>query len=151
MASTTCQPNHAHATSRLLPTLLPLTNERSCPTVNCMLVPLSLSWRSTLVPHTALSHIVSWSEEKFRKFSRLRGKLFVSLLLAYLHCSHRTRYPGQELACGDAKVPSVLYYDRDGNFRAAGSEALAESVIEVALAEGWTKAEWLVVHHIGLS
>ena len=46
---------------------------------------------------------------------------------------------------GDAKVPSLLFYDKSGEVRAAGAEVLTESVIETAMMEGWTKAEWLVI------
>ena len=56
--------------------------------------------------------------------------------------THSLRFPGQGDARGDAKVPSLLYYDNGGTVRAAGAEVLAESTIETALQEGWTKAEW---------
>lgn len=55
------------------------------------------------------------------------------------------RFPAQALVRGDAKVPSILYYDRDGDVRAAGAEVLSEGVIESALTSGWTKAERSVV------
>ena len=59
-------------------------------------------------------------------------------------------FPAQELVrvWGDGKVPSLLYYDNGGKLRAAGAEVLAESVIERALDEGWTRAEWLVVDYV---
>ena len=56
------------------------------------------------------------------------------------------RFPSQALVGGDAKVPSLLYYDEAGNVRAAGAEVLTEHVLEAALTEEWTKAEWLVIH-----
>ncbi|KAG9313675.1 hypothetical protein JVU11DRAFT_6020 [Chiua virens] len=59
-----------------------------------------------------------------------------------LHFSSFFTFPTQELVQSDAKIPSLLYYDKDGVFKAAGAEVLAESVIQTALAEGWTKAEW---------
>ena len=40
----------------------------------------------------------------------------------------------------------LLYYDKNSKVRAAGAEVLSEGVTKLALAEGWTKAEWLVVH-----
>ena len=58
------------------------------------------------------------------------------------------RFPAHELARGDAKVPSLLYYDQDGNFKAAGAEVLAEHITQTADTESWTKAEWLVVRRI---
>ena len=42
---------------------------------------------------------------------------------------------------GDSKMPSILYYNQDGELRAIGAEALQESVIEQA-EEGWAKLEW---------
>ncbi|KAI9459980.1 hypothetical protein HD554DRAFT_1602525 [Boletus coccyginus] len=56
------------------------------------------------------------------------------------------RFPAQGQGSGDAKVPSLLYYDESGNVRAAGAEVLTESVIESALTEGWAKAEWWKLH-----
>ena len=44
------------------------------------------------------------------------------------------RFPAQELVRADAKVPSLLYYVKSGNFRATG-----------ALIEKSTLAEWLVI------
>ena len=46
---------------------------------------------------------------------------------------------------GDAKVPSLLFYDKSGKVRAAGAEVLTESIRETAMMEGWTMAEWLVI------
>jgi hypothetical protein len=43
---------------------------------------------------------------------------------------------------GDSKIPSILYYNRDGELRAIGAEALQESVVEQAEEEGWAKLEW---------
>ncbi|KAI9569153.1 hypothetical protein HD554DRAFT_2204656 [Boletus coccyginus] len=57
-----------------------------------------------------------------------------------------TRFPAQGQGSGDAKVPSLLYYDKNGNVRAAGAEVNTESVIETALTEEWTKAEWWKLH-----
>ena len=57
------------------------------------------------------------------------------------------RFPAQALACGDAKVPSLLYYDKGGDVKAAGAEVLTEGIIESALTAGWIRAEWLVVNH----
>ncbi|KIJ63506.1 hypothetical protein HYDPIDRAFT_175899 [Hydnomerulius pinastri MD-312] len=68
-----------------------------------------------------------------------------------------TRYPGQEHVGGDCKIPSVLYYDQQGNPRAFGAEALQEHIIEQAEDEQWIKLEWclhlrakhLAASHIG--
>ena len=42
-------------------------------------------------------------------------------------------------------MPSLLYYDQDGNFKEAGFAVLGEHTTRVAGTEGWTRAEWLVV------
>ena len=49
---------------------------------------------------------------------------------------------------GDAKVPSLLYYDEAGNVRAAGAEVLTENVLEAALTEEWTKGERFVINDV---
>ncbi|KAJ7059899.1 hypothetical protein C8F01DRAFT_206812 [Mycena amicta] len=53
-----------------------------------------------------------------------------------------TRFPPQPLVGGDSKVPSIVYYDKDGRARALGAEAMDENVRERATEEGWQKAEW---------
>lgn len=56
------------------------------------------------------------------------------------------RFPAQEQVGGDAKIPSIIYYDDTGAVRAVGAEALQEGIIEIAEDEGWTKAEWSYCH-----
>lgn len=51
------------------------------------------------------------------------------------------RFPGQEHVVGNSKIPSVIYYDKHGNLKAAGAEAESNSVIAQAEDEGWIKAE----------
>lgn len=51
-------------------------------------------------------------------------------------------YPGQEHIAGTQKVPSVLYYDSEGNVMAACAEALLSETIEKAEDEDWQKVEW---------
>ncbi len=53
-----------------------------------------------------------------------------------------TRYPAQEQVGGDAKIPTILYYDELGNVRAAGAEALGDNVQHEADENKWIKAEW---------
>ena len=43
---------------------------------------------------------------------------------------------------GAAKIPSVMYYDKEGNVAAVGAEAMSEDIYEIAQAEGWVKPEW---------
>ncbi|KAG1718149.1 hypothetical protein EDB19DRAFT_1651288 [Suillus lakei] len=56
------------------------------------------------------------------------------------------RYPAQEHVGGDSKIPSILYYDLQGDVRAVGAEALQEHIIEQAEDEGWVKLEWWKLH-----
>ena len=62
-----------------------------------------------------------------------------SLLLAHLPTPFR--YPGQEHVTGNTKIPSLLYYDRDGNLVAAGAEADNAQAVARAEDEGWVKCE----------
>ena len=65
-------------------------------------------------------------------------------VFAYLH-QHTNRalcrYPGQEHVTGNTKIPSLLYYDRNGSVVAAGAEAETGQVADMAEDEGWTKVE----------
>jgi len=45
---------------------------------------------------------------------------------------------------GDSKIPTILYYDQQGNVWAAGDEANKEGIEQIAEEEQWTKAEWYV-------
>ncbi|KAG2126241.1 hypothetical protein DEU56DRAFT_557062 [Suillus clintonianus] len=56
------------------------------------------------------------------------------------------RYPAQEHVGGDSKIPSILYYDLQGDVRAVGAEALRQNIIEQAEDEGWVKLEWWKLH-----
>jgi len=50
-------------------------------------------------------------------------------------------FPGQEHVAGSYKIPTIMYYDRYGNVKAAGAEAEGSAIIDLAEDEGWTKAE----------
>ena len=39
-------------------------------------------------------------------------------------------------------MPSVLYYDSEGNVKVACAEALLSENVEMAEDEGWQKVEW---------
>ncbi|ESK94661.1 hypothetical protein Moror_14297 [Moniliophthora roreri MCA 2997] len=52
-----------------------------------------------------------------------------------------TRFPGQEHQAGNSKIPTILYYDRDGNLMAAGAEADTSTTLSMAEDEGWLKVE----------
>lgn len=95
-----------------------------------------------------VSHTVSSNEAKFLRFTESRGESFVSLDWSALT---GLSFPGEARDCGEGRVPSLLYYDRSGKVRAAGAEALAGTIIETALTEGWQKAEWLVINLVRAS
>ncbi|KAF8885943.1 hypothetical protein BD779DRAFT_1441940 [Infundibulicybe gibba] len=56
------------------------------------------------------------------------------------------RYPGQEHAGGDSKIPTVIYYDTDGEVCAVGAEATSEEMADEASENDWHKAEWFKMH-----
>ena len=72
-----------------------------------------------------------------------------ALRLLYLSIFTVYRYPGYGRGQGDAKIPSLLYYDKNGDVKAAGAVALAQMTTEVPHVEGWTLAEWSVIHPVG--
>jgi hypothetical protein len=55
--------------------------------------------------------------------------------------SFPSEFPAQDNVGGDSKIPSILYYNQDGELRAVGTEALPEHVIEEAEDKGWVKLE----------
>ena len=55
------------------------------------------------------------------------------------------RFPAQETVGGDSKIPSILYYNQEGQLCAAGAEALQEKIIERADEETWIKLEWCLL------
>ncbi|KAJ7275877.1 hypothetical protein C8J57DRAFT_1311909 [Mycena rebaudengoi] len=57
-----------------------------------------------------------------------------------------THYPAQAQIGGDAKIPSIIYYDNTGRDRASGAEALQEDIVEKAKEEGWEKSSWFKLH-----
>lgn len=66
-----------------------------------------------------------------------------SLLLSQSWRNHIYRFPAQ-MAGGDLKIPSILYYDRQGNLKAIGAEAAQPSIADQAEDKGWVKVEWHV-------
>lgn len=56
-------------------------------------------------------------------------------------CLTYTRFPGQEHVAGNAKIPTIMYYDPEGKLRAAGAEAEGASIEAQAEDEGWIKVE----------
>ncbi|KAI0628248.1 hypothetical protein C8Q77DRAFT_1149000 [Trametes polyzona] len=56
------------------------------------------------------------------------------------------RFPGQENAAGDNKIPSILYYKPDGTIHSVGAEAAAPAVDAVAEDEGLVLVKWFKLH-----
>ena len=54
---------------------------------------------------------------------------------------HPFSFPGKEHVTGSYKIPTIMYYDREGNMKAGGAET--EDMLMASLAEdnGWTKVE----------
>ena len=79
----------------------------------------------------------------FRKLEELLGnRLRLSLPTAM---NDLPRFPAQEQVGGDCKIPSLLYYDQYGVVRAAGAEALRESLAAQKEEEQWLSCPWFVV------
>ncbi|TEB37947.1 hypothetical protein FA13DRAFT_1751822 [Coprinellus micaceus] len=57
-----------------------------------------------------------------------------------------TRFPAQEHVGGDCKIPSLMYYDKDGEVRAAGAEAIREEMVAMKEEEGWVSTPWFKLH-----
>ncbi|KAF7362767.1 hypothetical protein MVEN_00626400 [Mycena venus] len=57
-----------------------------------------------------------------------------------------TRFPGQQDVGGDSKVPTSIYYDRDGIIRAEGADTTLAASMEKADDEGWQHAHWFKLH-----
>ncbi|KAF9262587.1 hypothetical protein L218DRAFT_960047 [Marasmius fiardii PR-910] len=56
------------------------------------------------------------------------------------------KFPGQGKIGGDSKIPSIIYYDQDGNVQAVGTEATEEAFLEQVDEEGYQKVEWFKLH-----
>ncbi|KAJ7617593.1 hypothetical protein DFH06DRAFT_1274125 [Mycena polygramma] len=57
-----------------------------------------------------------------------------------------TRFPGQQDVGGDSKVPTFIFYDREGIVRAEGAETTLTSYSEKALEQDWELAQWFKLH-----
>lgn len=52
------------------------------------------------------------------------------------------RFPDQELISADSKVPTIIWYGKDGSVKAIGAGAVYDGIEEQAEEEGWLKVEW---------
>ena len=45
---------------------------------------------------------------------------------------------------GASKIPTIIYYDQQGQVRAVGAEATKDGMLEAAEEGQWSRAEWSV-------
>ncbi|KAL0063220.1 hypothetical protein AAF712_009918 [Marasmius tenuissimus] len=76
----------------------------------------------------------------------LHGESVVIFFVFSVTGSRSFSYPDQEHVGGDAKIPSIVYYDRQGHVRAVGAEALQEHIQEEAEQDGWFLSKWFKLH-----
>ena len=50
-------------------------------------------------------------------------------------------FPGQEHVVGSYKIPTIMFYDQEGNMKAGGAETEGSAMEDLAEDYGWTKAE----------
>lgn len=56
------------------------------------------------------------------------------------------RFPAQEQISGASKIPTIVLYNRQGEVKAVGAEAISEDTLVEAEKRGWLKAEWFKLH-----
>lgn len=56
-----------------------------------------------------------------------------------------TTFPGHATVNSASKIPTVIYYDLDGNAVAIGAEAQKDGIEVDAEENGWIRTEWCVV------
>lgn len=57
------------------------------------------------------------------------------------------RFPGQENAAGNSKIPSIMYYNPDGSVRAVGAEAALPGLALDAEDQNLHFVEWYANLH----
>ncbi|KAI6030474.1 hypothetical protein F5J12DRAFT_902965 [Pisolithus orientalis] len=57
-----------------------------------------------------------------------------------------SKFPAQEHVGGSNKIPSIMYYDKEGNVQAVGAETQQPYIIEKAGKEEWVLLEWWKLH-----
>lgn len=80
------------------------------------------------------------------KIHGVTRSILLPLNLSLLSCF--IRYPGQEHVAGSYKIPTLMFYDKDGNMKVAGAEADSNAIVDLAEDEGWTKTELLVPYRL---
>jgi hypothetical protein len=56
------------------------------------------------------------------------------------------RFLAQEQISGASKIPTIVFYNRQGEVKAVGAEAISEETLVKAGKQGWLKAEWSIEH-----
>ncbi|KAI6108537.1 hypothetical protein EV401DRAFT_2116788 [Pisolithus croceorrhizus] len=56
------------------------------------------------------------------------------------------KFPAQEHVGGSNKIPSTMYYDKEGRVRAVGAETEQSHVVEKAGKDEWVRLEWWKLH-----
>jgi hypothetical protein len=56
------------------------------------------------------------------------------------------QWPGQQAQRGEAKIPTVVWYDQDGTAQAFGAEALSTRIMNQAEDDGWDLVEHFKLH-----
>ena len=69
-------------------------------------------------------------------------RYFLSFERALKH--EHDRFPAHDHISGASKIPTIIYYDRNGEVRAVGAEAIRDGIQERAEDEQWVKVEWYV-------
>ncbi|KAF6748629.1 hypothetical protein DFP72DRAFT_1014981 [Ephemerocybe angulata] len=83
---------------------------------------------------TELKAQIAWKENVSRKFKP--------------SCSmaHTPWYPSQGTAGSDSKIPTVIYYHKNGKLAAIGAETLKEGIEVEVEEEDWQIARWFKLH-----
>ncbi|KIK04209.1 hypothetical protein K443DRAFT_130999 [Laccaria amethystina LaAM-08-1] len=68
------------------------------------------------------------------------------LLLAIDVGTTYKRFLAQEQISGASKIPTIVFYNRQGEVKAVGAEAISEETLVKAGKQGWLKAEWFKLH-----
>lgn len=89
---------------------------------------------------------MSWILVWIQRLNRLRGAHKSAYRRPATHLVLLYRFPCQSRSGGDAKIPTIIYYDKHGVVRAAGAQALEfeENLHEMDETEKFYKAEWYV-------
>jgi hypothetical protein len=97
-----------------------------------------------LAQRLAVFHMPFSNQMKFQRYTALPGPSHRSFALIRSSNSLLSSFPGQEHVAGSYKIPTVMFYDKNGTMKVAGAEADGNAIIDLAEDEDWTKAELCV-------